>query len=222
MKDTRDSPAHDKSFAYRLRQAIGTQSVLAFAQKCDISDSLVRKYLSGSLPRVDKLVRMAEVAGVSVEWLATGKGPVSETALPRVRDEGAGACLWVYRYPPQRPAADHGHAAPAYMGFDSAWLREQGLESLDLALIAVTGDCMKPTLQPGDILLVAIQGEVTEEGLYVLEQKSRLVPRRLELDLGGGWYIRADNPLYREQHLTGDATGSMGVVGRVICIVQRC
>lgn len=62
---------HD--FKERLTKVIGDRSVLSFAKECGMSDSLVRKYLAGTLPGLDKLVVMAEVAGVSVQWLATGK-----------------------------------------------------------------------------------------------------------------------------------------------------
>jgi len=42
---------------------------------------MLRKYLLGeSVPGADKLVRMAQVAGVSLRWLATGEGAQSETA----------------------------------------------------------------------------------------------------------------------------------------------
>lgn len=62
----------EREFPRRLRQAIGDRSVLSFAKACGMSDSLVRKYLAGSLPGLDKAIIMARVAGVSLEWLAGG------------------------------------------------------------------------------------------------------------------------------------------------------
>ncbi len=50
------------------------RSVHAFSRKCGIADSLIRKYLAGGNPGIDKAAVMAEVAGVSLEWLATGRG----------------------------------------------------------------------------------------------------------------------------------------------------
>lgn len=63
----------EQGFKARLAEAIGSRSVLSFAKECGMSDSLVRKYLAGTLPGLDKVVVMAHVAGVSVQWLATGK-----------------------------------------------------------------------------------------------------------------------------------------------------
>ena len=66
----------ERGFGARLKEAIGKRSVLSFAKECGFSDSLVRKYLAGSLPGLDKALVMAETLGVSLEWLATGEGPM--------------------------------------------------------------------------------------------------------------------------------------------------
>lgn len=62
--------------AQRIALLMNGMSGLAFAQKCGFSDSLLRKYLAGSIPGADKLVAIARAGGVSVDWLATGEGPM--------------------------------------------------------------------------------------------------------------------------------------------------
>ncbi len=59
----------------RMRECIGEEPVAAFARKCGIGESLMRKYLSGSEPSASNLSRIADVAGVTLDWLATGRGP---------------------------------------------------------------------------------------------------------------------------------------------------
>ena len=62
-------------FPERLMTAKGTLSANAFAKKCGLSESVLRKYLAGeSVPGADKLVDIAREASVSLEWLATGRG----------------------------------------------------------------------------------------------------------------------------------------------------
>lgn len=62
-------------FPKRLKTAIGELSARAFAQKIGISGAAVRKYLAGeSEPTRPVLIAMADMAGVRVEWLATGEG----------------------------------------------------------------------------------------------------------------------------------------------------
>ncbi len=62
------------SFADRLRQLIGNESVSKFARKVQMSESLIRKYLNGSEPSLSKANQIASVANCSLEWLATGEG----------------------------------------------------------------------------------------------------------------------------------------------------
>lgn len=50
------------------------ESQNAFARRCGIGDTTLRKYLAGAQPSSDRLVAMADAAGVSIEWLASGRG----------------------------------------------------------------------------------------------------------------------------------------------------
>jgi phage repressor protein C with HTH and peptisase S24 domain len=84
-------------FKDRLARVIESQkSVNDFALKCELSESVVRAYLTGkSLPGLDKFVKMAQVAGVREQWLATGEGPRNVAAVaPQVRLE------WLLRVSP--------------------------------------------------------------------------------------------------------------------------
>lgn len=68
-------------FSARLREVINGQPVARFAKKCEIAEGMLRKYLrADSIPGADKLVRIAEVGGVSLHWLATGQEPKCEYA----------------------------------------------------------------------------------------------------------------------------------------------
>ena len=68
-------PEEKERFKERLKEIIGQGSIKAFAREAGASDGTIHNYLSGdSLPTLEKLVSMARVAGVKVEWLATGRG----------------------------------------------------------------------------------------------------------------------------------------------------
>lgn len=66
-------PPAEKGIADRLKLLIGTQSILAFAQKCNVRYESIRQYLNGSMPGADKLAQIAEANNVSLDWLATGR-----------------------------------------------------------------------------------------------------------------------------------------------------
>lgn len=65
----------------RIRAAIGDEPVAAFARRCGFGESLLRKYLQGSEPSASNLAKIADAAGVTVDWLATGRGPRTRAEL---------------------------------------------------------------------------------------------------------------------------------------------
>lgn len=72
---------HDTDFPSRLRECIGEEPVAAFARRCGFSEGLLRAYLKAEKqPGMERLVRIADVAGVTLDWLATGRGPKRRTA----------------------------------------------------------------------------------------------------------------------------------------------
>jgi len=83
MKNKAERKERVRGFDKRLKELVGEGSVSAFAQKCGLTESLVRRYLSGdSLPVIDVLATFADVLRVNVEWLATGNGPMWRGAGP--------------------------------------------------------------------------------------------------------------------------------------------
>lgn len=56
-------------FAERLKCAIGDESILSFAKKCGLSDTLIGRYLKGaSVPGIDKLPQIAAASGKPISW----------------------------------------------------------------------------------------------------------------------------------------------------------
>lgn len=70
-------------FAARLSALIGRQSVLSFARACGLAESVLRTYLhDGRMPPLDKALAIATAAGVSLDWLASGRGPRATAEAP--------------------------------------------------------------------------------------------------------------------------------------------
>lgn len=59
------------SFATRLQELIGEESISGFARRVEMSEGLIRKYLKGSEPSLSKANQIAMRANCSLEWLAT-------------------------------------------------------------------------------------------------------------------------------------------------------
>lgn len=62
------------TFATRLRSLIDGESIAGFARRVEVPEANIHTYLRGMTPHLDKLIRIADACGVTVEWLATGRG----------------------------------------------------------------------------------------------------------------------------------------------------
>jgi phage repressor protein C with HTH and peptisase S24 domain len=78
----------DSEFRFRLSQVLANfSSVAALARELGVSDNAIYKWLAGrGQPSVSNLVSLSRTAGVSLEWLATGResgGAVNDAARSR-------------------------------------------------------------------------------------------------------------------------------------------
>ncbi|GAB6261268.1 helix-turn-helix domain-containing protein [Photobacterium sp. CCB-ST2H9] len=80
------------SFSERLRNLMGKESISGFARRVELSEGLIRKYLNGSEPSLQKANQIAMKANCSLEWLATGCGYLYRQA--EVVDKDALAVAW--------------------------------------------------------------------------------------------------------------------------------
>lgn len=91
----------DARFIQRLRAIIGDDSVSAFARRCGLTESAIRAYFSGKRPTMQNLAAMANAAGVTIDWLATGQGVRTRSELLALqRGQAADGLL-----PPDHPHA---------------------------------------------------------------------------------------------------------------------
>jgi len=68
-------PLESGHLAERLRDLIDQHpSLSAFARMCGVAEGTLRNVLEGAWPRTDNLIAIAAAGGVTIDWLATGKG----------------------------------------------------------------------------------------------------------------------------------------------------
>lgn len=83
-------PMESDALAQRISEILGERKVSWFAKECGFGESLLRKYLAGSQPNAANLVAMADAAGVTVDWLATGRLPKMRAELKAGAATGSG------------------------------------------------------------------------------------------------------------------------------------
>jgi phage repressor protein C with HTH and peptisase S24 domain len=212
----------DQEFRRRLRlimQQFG--SVADLARAVGVSDNAIYKWVSGrGQPGMISLVNLAKAAGVSVEWLATGRGAPAKdkpqastepefTAMPRLHLRGNDG----------RPAIQSPQIVD-YLNFKSEWLqRVLGADLKNLVLAEAVGDSMSPTLDEGDLALVDVRdNRFKSDGLYVLRDGGDLSIKRVQRQPDGALVLRSDNAAYKPVTVAPD---SITFLGRIIWIGGR-
>lgn len=75
----------ERGIAERLNELLGKSSVNAFALKCGIPESSMRKYLGGSIPGLTVADQIASANGVRLKWLSSGELPKWELSHEQVK-----------------------------------------------------------------------------------------------------------------------------------------
>ncbi len=219
-----ESTSVKSGFSKRLSLTINGQSISGFSIECRVSESLLRKYLAGdSLPGTDKLVTIARAADVSLEWLATGEGPVQRGDL------GGGYDMNImneFSLPPRyiaqvgtdgRIRMQDGASLDS-VAFRTSWIKhELGVDPTNLAVVSVRGDSMEPNIWEGDIVLMdTSENRITDDTVYVLKRHSYLVVKRLQRTFDDCIKIKSDHPAYDDELIPREKIDRVEIVGRVV------
>lgn len=209
-------------FSERLKIAIGSGSINAFAKKCEIRESSIRGYLSGSMPGVDKAAALARAANVNLEWLATGYGemrPGDVANSDSLEDEFA----MVPGYNIQVAAGDGALPGPENatrkLAFRHKWLRFRGLRVKNLALVFAKGDSMEPTIDDNNTVMIdTSQKELRDGAIYVIRTNDHLIIKRIQTRLGNQVLLISDNKAYPAIEVSMDEANDLEVIGRAVWI----
>ena len=237
----------NKSFIDRLTNVIGDESVNSFAQKCGISESVFRKYLSGSKPGLDNLIKISNHKNINIHWLATGEGHPNGEPYYSMHDtneltqaKNAYADNLKYNFkkedlnselvsvPTLNVNASAGHGAivyeekvKGYIGFNPAWLNSNfGIPVNRLFSISSVGDSMEPTINAGEMLLVSRAEEhmTPGDGIYIIRLEGDILVKRLQRLPGSKLKISSDNTIYGSYEIKLDEGTEFEVLGKVILV----
>lgn len=200
------------SFHERLKLLMGDCSFNDFAKKTGLTRATLNNYANNlTSPTLEKLAVIADAAGTTVEWLASGQVPdenmVSVCQYDLRVSAGSGALV-----EEEKPIAE--------FRFSSDWLRQQGLYGKELSIVQVMGDSMEPNLFDGDLILV--RHDEARDGICVIRIDQDVLVKRVQYDYAEGSYlITSDNPRYKNIQLDSDFKGDFNVIGQVVRVLQR-
>jgi phage repressor protein C with HTH and peptisase S24 domain len=225
-------------FSERLHQLLGKRSARSFALEAGLSVQSFHKYTSGtSEPTRPVILAIAKTAGVNVEWLINGTGPMrKEDNLPAAVESAPFTITNLegrqveYKPSPNLchlPILDlrascgvgsfiNSEAVQAVFSATASWIRrELGANPEDLSLVFADGDSMADTIKPEEIVIVdRSKAKRPGDGIWVFLYDEGLFIKRLQFMPGKQVEVTSDNPRYKAYSLTPD--DSFRLLGRVI------
>jgi transcriptional regulator with XRE-family HTH domain len=146
----------------RLSDAIELVGTAAeVSRRTGIKPSTISGYLNGGEMKLGSAIALAEAAGVRLEWLATGRGPMKSADFPDAEhhlDPGAADQPWIAA---ARPAIDRLRQAINDAGGPAAVAQRAGLE---IARVAPLLQAVGPLFHP-DLVAVAAACSVSLDWL---------------------------------------------------------
>lgn len=233
------SQVEHERFCDRLSLVIGNESVRSFALRANLSPPVIKKYVENdSTPNVERLIAIAEAGGVTVEWLATGKGAKypNEVEQHHQHQVTEGACGG---YVANRDFLSEFALIPGYsvqvsagwgsegsdevepsrhLAFRKRWLKWRGFAEKDLVVVWAKGDSMEPIISDNNTLLVNIQRTTLTDGnIFVIRNENQLWVKRVQV-MPNAWRLLSDNKLYDAIEIPMDEQNGFQVVGQVVNI----
>jgi phage repressor protein C with HTH and peptisase S24 domain len=188
-------------------------SVADLARAVGVSDNAIYKWVSGrGQPSMMSLVNLSKAAGVSVEWLATGRGAPSKAKVEHHVAESAATTSRGSQQIAVERGVPQNQQIVDYLSFRPDWLqRALSLDLRSMALVEVIGDSMSPTANGGDVVLVDVrETRFRHDGIYVLHTGGDLAVKRLQRQPDGTLMIRSDNPAYESYAVKPEEVNVMG------------
>lgn len=203
-------------FPERLKVAIGDQSLRAFAEKTGLSKTVLHGYMNNkSYPSLDRLAAIAEASNTPIEWFINGE-------LPNER------MITIYQYDFKASAGigslivSENPVAEFKISLD--WLNRQGIRDTKLCVVEVQGDSMEPTLEEGDLMLVALSDDKSsfKDGINVIRINGEMYVKRLQKDfVSEAIEVKSDNKEYETKIISNDFKGDFEIIGRLLRVLQR-
>jgi phage repressor protein C with HTH and peptisase S24 domain len=220
VPETKIDPVFDRAgLAHRLGQAVdlagGPAKILRDA---GVTSSTYSRYLNGdSEASAEKLGRIAEVTGVSLDWLVLDRGaPIFEAgAAPPAIPLGPDMA----QIPQCRigQESDGELAGGDRLAFPRALLRRLATEAEALEFLRARGDSMRPTIEDGAIVLIdRSQRDIIGDAIYLVSLDDGPLIRRVRRNVDGAITLISDNrACYEPERLERADAERLRVHGRV-------
>lgn len=197
-----------------------------------ISRRTISLYLSGETdPSRERLIKMATVAGVNLEWLATGKGSIGRktgSLHPEeisIAEDNDYVSLPRYDLDPLDKKNVTEKRFLDNITINKFFLKKNfGVNNFDKIFFTdVHDDSMYPTISKGDLILIdGNRNYINANIIYALYIGKSFTLRRVQVLMGDRIKFICDNPHYESQTIDdGKTLEEITLLGRVIWTCKK-
>ncbi|MDF7667060.1 helix-turn-helix domain-containing protein [Orbaceae bacterium ESL0727] len=217
-----------ETFKDRLHFSMQGLSVSAFAKKCNMSETVIRDYLSGKThPSLSRLQVIADKCGISYNWLATGY----KLEILGQKDDDDVYNENIHRIPvykKQLPTKEEAKTqrlireTPPVMNYPivEGWAEHRGLDIKKLIIYWAKGDLMSPEIKNNNGVVVNTEkNEIVDGAIYLIEFEDLTFLRKIHLTMNG-WALVCNNNNSAAFTVDKKDFHKYNIVGRAVLIVQ--
>jgi phage repressor protein C with HTH and peptisase S24 domain len=217
-----------KAFSERMKSIADLAgNATRLSETSGISRRSIGAYLAGTgSPSRERLVKLAQATGVSVEWLSTGSGKMkdelSEVATTPVLQPATSPQVF-FTYLPSGDRLELPRRVFDELGAPPVGVPRPGVvANADIAVLENKDDAMVPQIQPGDRLLIdkTRRGSVGEPGIFLLWLAESYRVRRYERSPDGRGHFVQDNAAGAKVAMPPGEQLAGAVIGAVIGVVR--
>ncbi|WP_392561960.1 XRE family transcriptional regulator [Orbus sturtevantii] len=210
-------------FRERLLLAQEGMSGNAFAKKVEMSEAVIRDYLSGkTYPSLNRLAIIAKKCDVPIAWLATGQGECRLLPSKGVKS--------IVNIPIYQPNTEIEHfdelngtknQITNLLPFDLNCIKSHDFHIDDLFFYWAKGDSMSPTISDNDTLIFNVANVAPFDGyIYLIKYGDALIIKRIQ-NHGKYLLLLSDNEKYPSMQIDKlNIENDFKVIGRIICIIK--
>ncbi|ABI62371.1 Transcriptional repressor [Granulibacter bethesdensis CGDNIH1] len=221
-----------KERSQRLRQIMkefGGNNLLS--KESGIPVGNLNRYIAGQEMKVSALVALAETCGVSVEWLATGRGRKKVTPEGSIAADLGHKDIINLPYFDKEVASkyaylnDHQEIVPKSYLFERQFVESCFKGVNGLVIFNVLADNMTPTIYKEDNLVIDTNESVVYDGVYAVVMNEIINVKRIKSKQNNNFILSSDNALYSSsdieiKNIGYDKNSECFIFGRVVSIIR--
>lgn len=228
---------YDQEFSKRMKMLISKHggSISAFAQKLEVAPPTVTRWVKGEAdPSRTNLIKISDVLGVSLEWLATGAGEEKANSNSLINQTFERAKEMINEGIAMIPSFSSIRVSAGFGSFNDgvkpdgeepyseSLLSQIGAKPEKCAVFWASGNSMQPTINNGDQLLVDLsRKEIKVDNIYLIQNNDSVWVKRVKIKWDGVELISDNREEYEPIKIPTKEAQNLQVIGQVMYIGHK-